>query len=463
LLKIIELFAGIGSQTKALQRLGVEHEVVAISEINSYAFRSYEAIHGAVNNMGDITKIEKLPYADLWTYSYPCQSISVAGKQEGFEKDSGTRSSLLWEVERLLTVAKLNNELPKYLLLENVKNLVSKKFKPQFDEWIKILDDFGYNTYWKVLNAKHFGIPQSRERVFGVSIRKDIDDKTFKFPEPFDNGLRLKDFLESNVDEKYYISKDKTEKLIESLKNKTISNTIRAIDNHAARTGIMSDTRTDYKEPKLIAQTNKCDCVGRLENVKGHDYLKRVYSADGCCPTIPTVTGGGHEPKILEDFYANREVREYDECPTLRADRQGLKVIEGVMHNRKGTPKLVDICNTLTAQDPSRTLGNYTPVVSVLESGEIQEKMGNMRDLNPRKDGITNTITTVQKDNLLYEPQYRMRKLTEIESWKLMGFDKEDVLKCKAIGISNSQLYKQAGNSIVVNVLEKIFENLFCN
>lgn len=177
------------------------------------------------NNAGDISKIGKLEYADFWTYSFPCTDISVAGKQAGINEN--TRSGLLYEVERLLRVSAEHNELPKYLMLENVKNLVGKQFKSQFDEWIAWLDNLGYNTYWEVLNAKNYGIPQNRERVFAISIRKNIDDKEFQFPEPFDNGLRLKDFLEPKVDEKYYISQELTDKLLDQIENKEISNTVR--------------------------------------------------------------------------------------------------------------------------------------------------------------------------------------------------------------------------------------------
>ena len=177
-MKIIELFAGIGSQHQALKNLHIEHEVVAISEIDKYAVQSYTALHGQPNNLGDITKIKELPKADLWTYSFPCQDISVAGKQAGIKE--GTRSGLLYEVERLLLKAKENNTLPKYLLLENVKNLVGKQFKPQFDKWLEFLSGLGYMNYWQVLNAKHYGIPQNRERVFAVSILGGV---YYKFPE----------------------------------------------------------------------------------------------------------------------------------------------------------------------------------------------------------------------------------------------------------------------------------------
>lgn len=139
-MKVIELFAGVGAQRKGLENAGIEHQVVAISEIDKYALKVYEKLYGDTLNLGDICKIDKLPKADLWTYSFPCTDISICGKMSGFEKGSNTRSSLLWEVERLLNIAKENNELPRYLLLENVKNIVSKKFKPFFDSWLKYLE-----------------------------------------------------------------------------------------------------------------------------------------------------------------------------------------------------------------------------------------------------------------------------------------------------------------------------------
>ena len=168
------------------------------------------------NQLGDISKIERLDYADLWTYSFCCQDISVAGKQQGMIKGE-TRSGLLYEVQRLLAVAEKDGVLPKYLLLENVKNLVGKQFKGQFDEWLDWLDKLGYNTYWQVVNAKNCGVPQNRERCFALSIRKDIDTGLFQFPQPFDNGMRLKDVLEERVADKYYITTEKADNLINQL------------------------------------------------------------------------------------------------------------------------------------------------------------------------------------------------------------------------------------------------------
>ena len=135
----------------------------------------------------------------MMTWGFPCQDISVAGKLAGIKE--GTRSGLYYEGMRILKQVK-----PKYSIIENVNNLTSKKFKESFEQILKDLEDAGYNNYWQVLNAKNFGIPQNRERVFIISIRKDIDNGKFKFPEPFDNSMRLKDILEDNVDEKYFLS-----------------------------------------------------------------------------------------------------------------------------------------------------------------------------------------------------------------------------------------------------------------
>lgn len=206
--KFLSLFSGIGAPEKALKNLGVPYELVGFSEIDKYAVKSYCAVHDVDEslNLGDITKIDEkaLPKdIDLITYGFPCQDISLAGKQKGLFNEDGTqtRSGLFFEALRIIEATQ-----PKVAIAENVKNLVSKKFKLQFDIVLKCLEAAGYNNYWKVLNAKDFGIPQNRERVFIVSIRKDLDKGNFTFPEGFPLELRLKDMLEDEVDEKYYIS-----------------------------------------------------------------------------------------------------------------------------------------------------------------------------------------------------------------------------------------------------------------
>jgi len=202
-IRVLELFAGIGSYTEALRRNDIEFELVGISEINKYAIKAHEMLHSVVENFGDISMVEKLPKADLWCYSAPCTDISVAGNMKGMDRGSKTASSLLWEVERLLCKAKENNELPETLLMENVAMLVSKKFITNFNEWLVILEKLGYKNYWKILNSKDYGIPQTRSRVFLVSI---MGKKDFSFPKPFPLTTKLLDYLESEVDNKYFMS-----------------------------------------------------------------------------------------------------------------------------------------------------------------------------------------------------------------------------------------------------------------
>ena len=206
-MKVLSLFSGIGAFEKALDRLNIDYELVAFSEIDKYATKSYCAIHGVDEsmNLGDITKVDEnsLPKdIDLITYGFPCQDISLAGKQKGLFNNDGTqtRSGLFFEALRIIEATK-----PKIAIAENVKNLTGKKFKEQFELVLKSLEEAGYSNYWKVLNAKDYGIPQNRERVFIISIRKDVD-KGYEFPEPFPLQLRLKDMLEDKVDEKYYLS-----------------------------------------------------------------------------------------------------------------------------------------------------------------------------------------------------------------------------------------------------------------
>lgn len=208
-IKMLSLFSGIGAFEKALENLNVEIDLVNYCEIDKYASKGYSLIHNIPEtmNLGDITKIDtsSLPNdIDLITYGFPCQDISLAGKLKGFEHEGErTRSGLFFEALRIIEDTK-----PKFAIAENVKNLTSKKFANEFQIVLESLDEAGYNNYWKVLNAKDFGIPQNRERVFIVSIRKDIDHG-FEFPTPFPLELRLKDMLEEEVDEKFYLKETK--------------------------------------------------------------------------------------------------------------------------------------------------------------------------------------------------------------------------------------------------------------
>ena len=353
-IKVIELFAGVGSQAMALRNIGIDYEIIGISEIDKFAIKSYEAIHGEVHNFGDISKIEKLPYCDLLTYSFPCQDLSIAGQQKGISKD--TRSGLLLEVERLLLKAKENGTLPKYLLLENVKNLVGKKFIKDFERWLSFLNSLGYYSNWEVLNAKDYGIPQNRERVFVVSSLENIH---YEFPNPVELKSKMKDLLEEKANEKYYLS-EQCLKYFTDTKNRNgfiRGEKFNPRKSEDCNTAFAITTRAGSRPTdNFIIQ------LGNLKNTEsfgGNPQTGRVYSPDGISPCLNTMQGGGLEPKILQS------------------------------------------------------------------------------------------------------EDYKIRKLTPLECWRLMGFSDNDYYAAKSVGTSNAQLYKQAGNSIVVTVLEAIFRNLF--
>lgn len=205
--RMFEAFAGYGSQLMAMRRLEEKYPnefkviPVGISEIDKYAIEAYKAVHGETKNYGDISKInwDEVPDFDLFTYSFPCTDLSNAGLQKGFTEGSGTRSSLLWECRRAIVTKK-----PKYLMMENVAALVSQKFISTFNQWQLELENYGYTNFSQVLNAKDYGVPQNRERIFMISI---LDcEESYYFPKKMKLTKRLKDVLEDNVDEKYYLS-----------------------------------------------------------------------------------------------------------------------------------------------------------------------------------------------------------------------------------------------------------------
>lgn len=437
-LRLIELFAGIGSQTQALTNIGVPHKVVAISEIDKYAIQSYEAIHGKVNNLGDIRAIEALPDADFWTYSFPCQDISVAGKGAGIKE--GTRSGLLFEVERLLIQAAEDGTLPKYLLLENVKNLVSKKFKADFDRWLSFLSSLGYTNYWQILNAKDYGIPQNRERVFCVSIRGD--HTPFVFPEKQELKLRLRDMIDEVVDEKYYLK----ESTIRSIINSTFNS---RRDSIKSGDGVANTLMArDWKGPQCVQVG---EVVGEKWD-KMHDISRRVYEPSGISPTVHCQQGGNTELKIAENFVlgglqAHQTPRTDGISPALTEamgkgggqtpviidtkktddERFFKQAVETVMENECGVGDTVDafnkkvnrsgVCPTIT----TRPEGFKTAILPIVEDKSDNPVIVAMRGRNPDNPsdrtagapleqrlevngkGLCNALTSVQKDNLVLE------------------------------------------------------------
>jgi len=408
MIKLLELFSGYGSQSMALRDAGIPFKIVGISEIDKYAIVAHEAVHGKVKNFGDITKIDetKLPDHNILTYSFPCTDLSVAGKQAGLEK--GTRSGLLWECERIISHNK-----PLILLMENVKNLVGKKFKPDFDRWCKILEEMGYTNHWQVLNAKEHGIPQNRERVFMVSILDGFVG--YEFPEKEELKIFLKDILEDEVPENFYLKPEQYSNLLKNLQETGRLNTNPSGKgmNGNVSTGDLSPTLTTNKGEGLKIVIPEIQHVANTDD--RYEQNARIYGDNGVAPTI-----------TARDYKDPRKILRYERTEYGKEIRK-----------------------------------DY-------ESGRVKEKIGNMRVPVPREDGISNTLTTVQKDNHLLEG-IRVRKLTPLECFRLMDVKDEDFYKIKKAlndtfykgkDRSNSQLYKLAGNSIVVRPLMKIFKNL---
>ena len=232
-IRLIELFAGYGSQAMALRRIGADFEHYRVVEFDKYAIASYNAVHGTDFSTMDITQVHAVDLAItdtktftyLLTYSFPCTDLSVAGKQAGMSKGSGTRSGLLWEVERILTeIRDSGGELPQILFMENVPQVHGKKNIYDFKKWLEFLESLGYKNYWQDLNAKNYGVAQNRNRCFMFSF---LGNYSYNFPKPIPLKKKLKDYLEDSVDEKYYINNEKADKLIKQLiDNGTLPNTI---------------------------------------------------------------------------------------------------------------------------------------------------------------------------------------------------------------------------------------------
>ena len=456
MLKVLELFGGIGACTQAIKRLGIDFQVIDYVEIDKYAVKSYNAINGTNFEPQDICNWDKNIEADLVMHGSPCQDFSVAGKQAGGDLGSGTRSSLMYETIRIVGKTR-----PKYIIWENVKNLLSKKHKHNFDAYIETMNVLGYNSYYQVLDAKDYGIPQHRERVYTISIRKDIDKGNFKFPEKEKLKLRLKDLLEEEVDEKYYLSDEQVKRIKLSTYNvsKTRIQEKDYCDTLCAR---------DWKDPKCVQ-------VGTLD-IKGIDQIKRVYSDEGISPTLTTMGGGNTEPKIIKyDVSQTVKVRKFPVDvetlkTTLRVAKLNVDLNNNEIAERLNLPKTqvehwfrTDNCFSIPnpeiwfkLKEILKIETNYfdESIMTFEEKEGVYEKANRIYD----EKGIAPTLTQ-QEEKIL--TNIKIRKLTPKECWRLMGFDDESFEKAQNVPMSNTQLYKQAGNSIVVNVLEKIFKNLF--
>ena len=534
-LKVLELFAGIGACSKALEKLGIEHEIVDAVEIDKYAVKSFNAIHNTNFEPQDITQWDKQIDVDLIMHGSPCQDFSLAGLQAGGDEGSGTRSSLMYETIRIVKKLK-----PKYVIWENVKNLLSKKHRHNFDSYLEIMESLGYKNYYQVLNAKDYGIPQNRERVFTISIRKDIqisdeiklsvrknferekqeisktnkeiyqcecesgwqdnkvgikvsptirannnntfileDNIDFKFPPKQELKLKLKDMLEDCVDEKYFLS----DKQIQNIKCSTFHQNNRRIQEKDYADTLCA---RDWKDPK---------CVQVVElPYYNYESDRRVYSPSGVSPCIrskepnqkididdvirnkalkETLENNDIEKDVSYIDSYNRNIRNDDLSGTITTrvsdsnntfiaiknatkqgyleatDGDGIDISSRMEYHRGNVQK--DSIQTITTSGGNDrgvvVLGNYSP--SSYESSRVVDKDG----LAPTIKENHGTVTATNVSNL------RIRKLTPKECWRLQGFDDSDFDKASKVN-SNSQLYKQAGNSIVVNVLEAILKEL---
>lgn len=590
-IRMFEAFSGVGCQAMALKRITDKYELIGFSEIDVHAIKSYQAIHGEVKNYGDIRLMGSIPPCDIFTWSFPCTDLSKAGKQKGLS--GGTRSGLVYEVLRLLRdtakyvpfhrhIPKNSKthsmgestdyyqpipnikKLPKVLIMENVIDLVQSKFVKAFNEIQRELEELGYTNYNEVLNAKDFEIPQNRERVFMVSILKDEENEHYVYDFPIKRPLkiRLKDVLEENVDEKYYLSA----KALSGVINTTFQSSKLESRTEDENGVIPTLCARNYKDPKLV----------QVAQLKGYESSGRIYSGDGLAPTINTMGGGQREPKISVKTWNGETKALKTKANDMPRDRIYIDESIGfaITTNESQMPHIAikeatnaknvmtDIASTLGTNCgsstsagggvvliPEATTKGYAEAsdgddvylnrphqkrgvvqkgmiqtiktsgsdvgVVVKEKSNLKSQMceqliregkakendvirhsytksrmrGDMKDI--QENNISPTLDTradclgvvVQQkargynkggkhelcppitSNSFQENNHllsglRIRKLTPFECWRLMGISDEDFYKAKNAGVSNSQLYKQAGNGIVVNVFEAILREM---
>ena len=565
-IRLIETFAGYGSQLMSLKMLGANVSSHCISEWDVNANTSYNVIHSKDstdyssskskeqlidelydlgistdgkslmtkekikrkgekwirktynefkqnNNLGSVCNVhgKDLKIEDvnknlyIMTYSFPCVSLSLAGKKEGIAKGSGTASSLLWEIERILQELHDENlDLPQILLMENVPQVISDKNIDNFNTWCSFLESLGYTNKYKILNGKDFGIAQNRKRCFMFSFLGEYD---YTFPKEIPLKTRLKDYLENNVDESYYIENDKAKQLIEDLLNRGVlpvhevqvpidgtinrpnikgcANTLKAGERGISNRRSENNLVACYETPKIIGQME-----GTFESTN------RVYDINGVSPTLNTCGGGDRQPKIIIDDTQGFETepRIYqDIIPSLRATRSGLKILEpndsGLGNNIESERKdsqIIDTGEPIVYDDYNHRIKPDSATIGVIRQTFANSAFGNgqkflepcivaMRGRNPNNpsdigaptkqrlepnsQGICNTLTSVQKDNLVLIPIWRIRKLTERECGRLMGVPDDIIDKMIKVN-SKSALYRQFGNSIMTNCLMALFSQL---
>lgn len=473
MIKVGSDFSGVGAFNQALKRLGVEYKEVFACDMDKYARQTFIHNYGEPDYFPTNVYDREIPTEplDIYMTSPPCQAFSLAGKRKGKED---MRGILFFNSLEFIRINK-----PRYFIFENVKGLLSDYNGKTFSEWVNLLggksvngdaimfpyeESVPYHLYWQVLNAKHHGVPQNRERVFLVGIRDDKDN-TFRFPAEEHLTKRLKDVLDDKVDDKYYLSS----KMVEDIKhNGKTTGLIADLNKGGERGGVYSEcsdfisclSATDFKKPKQI----------QVGTWRTHDDGKGFREVeDGNCPTIPARAreDGSGQPVIRVQSATSKGYEEAEEGDSINLSVPNSKTRRGRVG--KGVAQTLDTaCNQSVVISPALNAGQEAwGGNAILEYGD--KRLNELVQNNPLPQGSVKAIDIYNQkvqDNAptLTEPHhnstrlwdgYRIRRLTPRECFRLMDFDESFSWIC-----SDSQAYKQAGNSIVVNVLYKIIKNL---
>lgn len=441
-LRVFEAFSGIGAQAMALKRLfkdypdKVEFEYVGTSEIEPTAIKAYEVVHGDVPCFGDITTIDwnNIPDFDIFTMSSPCQDFSVAGKQAGAEEGSGTRSALLWECRKAILAKK-----PRYILFENVAAVKNKKHIKTFNKWQHELESYGYTNFAVVLDSQDYGVAQHRERLFMVSIL-DCTEKYY-FPKPFKLEKRLKDYLEKDVPESYYLKPEQVVRIVEYCDKKQAQDSINIVARlNSSQDGVVVDI--DGCPPCLCVGHGNMPKIAEPQiGISIHPLNRKMEFngyRSGRCDVAPTLTahdGKGGEPCVWEVDACIRQLAQlYPDSGNPQAGR--VYDINGVAPSIK----------TFTG-------GNSAQLILSLSDDNVDAQISNA---SVWVDPETHKAY-YYKGGLLW----RIRKLTPRECFRLQGVYDEDIDKIQTTDISKSAQYSLAGNSITIDVLYYIFRSLF--
>lgn len=471
-LRVFTSFSGYDSQCMALDRLkhnfpDFDYELVGWSEIDKYAIQAHDAIYPQYSqcNYGDIKKIdwERVPDFDLFTYSFPCTDISNAGKQMGLSRDSGTRSSLLWECEKAIEIKK-----PKYLLMENVSALLSDKFKPQLKKWCDVLEGYGYKSFYKILNAKQMGVPQNRAIVFMLSTLDH--EHSFYFPKPFKLEKNLKDILESKVDENLYLSQERIGGLLLSNEKEQVQGNGFAFEPKTVD-GTTANSVTTHaggrKTDNFIAEPCIAAMRGRADGdwYESEHKQKLEIGSSEASNALSTVAKDNMlvEPVVLgwvrdeKGIVTSRPEVSVANCVTAgkRDNTQNYVVEQCLLNGDK------DGCaSTIT------TSHDYTGNITSPKGGHKQ--MGVLEMMHRDKQIPTDEI--IQELRILHPNRGIMmynstpcfiRRLSCRELYRLMDVDNTDIDTLLSTNIPKTQHTKLAGNSICVNPLYHIFRKLF--